>query len=72
VFVVKPDNTAEMRNVTVSISQGNLTAIAQGIKPNENVVTDGQDKLQPGTKVEIRGGAKPNATPAQADEGQGQ
>jgi multidrug efflux system membrane fusion protein len=72
VFVVKPDNTAEMRNVTVSISQGNLTAITQGIKPNENVVTDGQDKLQPGTKVEIRGGARPSASPAQAGEGQGQ
>jgi multidrug efflux system membrane fusion protein len=66
VFVVKPDNTAEMRNVTVSISQGNLTAITQGIK------TDGQDKLQPGTKVEIRGGARPTATPAQTGEGQGQ
>jgi membrane fusion protein, multidrug efflux system len=72
VFVVKPDNTAEMRNVTVSISQGNLTAITQGLKPNENVVTDGQDKLQPGTKVEIRGGARPNAIPAQTGEGQGQ
>jgi len=55
VFVVKPDNTAEMRNVAVSISQGNLTAISQGLKPGESVVTDGQDKLQPGTKVAIRG-----------------
>jgi multidrug efflux system membrane fusion protein len=72
VFVVKADNTAEMRTVTVSISQGNLTAITQGLKPNENVVTDGQDKLQPGTKVEIRGGARPSATPAQTGEGQGQ
>ena len=55
VFVVKPDNTAEMRNVAVSISQGNLTAISQGLKPGELVVTDGQDKLQPGTKVAVRG-----------------
>lgn len=55
VFLVKPDNTAEMRNVAVSISQGNLTAISQGLKPGEVVVTDGQDKLQPGTKVAIRG-----------------
>ena len=55
VFVVKPDNTAEMRNVAVSISQGNSTAISQGLKPGELVVTDGQDKLQPGTKVAIRG-----------------
>jgi membrane fusion protein, multidrug efflux system len=53
--VVKPDNTAEMRNVAVSISQGNSTAISQGLKPGEVVVTDGQDKLQPGTKVAIRG-----------------
>ena len=36
VFVVKPDNTAEMRNVTVSISQGNFTAISQGLKPGRN------------------------------------
>ena len=55
VFVVKPDNTAEMRNVAISISQGNLTAISQGLKPGEVVVTDGQDKLQPGTKVAVRG-----------------
>ena len=55
VFVVKPDNTAEMRNVALSISQGNLTAISQGLKSGEAVVTDGQDKLQPGTKVAVRG-----------------
>jgi multidrug efflux system membrane fusion protein len=60
VFVVKPDNTAEMRNVAVSISQGNYTAVTQGLKPGESVVTDGQDKLQPGTKVEVRGGAGQN------------
>ena len=57
VFVVKQDKTAEMRNVTASISQGNFTAITQGLQSGETVVTDGQDKLQPGTKVEIRGGA---------------
>jgi membrane fusion protein, multidrug efflux system len=54
VFVVKPDNTAEMRNVAISISQANLTAVSQGLKPGELVVTDGQDKLQPGTKVAVR------------------
>jgi membrane fusion protein, multidrug efflux system len=55
VFVVKPDKTAEMRNVTVTISQGNFVAISQGLQPGDMVVTDGQDKLQPGTKVAIRG-----------------
>lgn len=72
VFSVKPDKTAEMRPVTVGFSQGNFVAITQGIKPGELVVTDGQDKLQPGTHVEIRGRAAPSASPAQTGEGQGQ
>jgi multidrug efflux system membrane fusion protein len=72
VFSVNPDKTAEMRPVTVGVSQGNLVAITQGLKPGETVVTDGQDKLQPGTHVEIRGGAGPTPSPAQTGEGQGQ
>ena len=72
VFTVKPDKTAEMRPVTVAFSEGNFVAITQGIKPGEMVVTDGQDKLQPGTRVEIRGGGGPSASPAQTGEGQAQ
>jgi membrane fusion protein, multidrug efflux system len=72
VFTVKPDKTAEMRPVTVSYSQGNYAAISQGIASGESVVTDGQDKLQPGTPVEIRGGGGgPAQKPASAtDSGQ--
>ncbi|HEY2234115.1 MAG TPA: MdtA/MuxA family multidrug efflux RND transporter periplasmic adaptor subunit [Candidatus Angelobacter sp.] len=72
VFVVKPDNTAEMRNVALSISQGNLTAISQGIKPGEVVVTDGQDKLQPGTKVAVRAPGASGQNGGQAGDGQTQ
>jgi len=72
VFAVKPDKTAEMRNVTVSFSQGNFVAISQGVKPGDMVVTDGQDKLQPGTHVEIRGGAGQNGSSGQTGEGQTQ
>lgn len=72
VFTVKPDKTAEMRNVTISFSQGNFVAISQGVKPGDMVVTDGQDKLQPGTRVEIRGGAGQNGSSAQTGEGQAQ
>ena len=71
-FAVKPDKTAEMRNVTVSFTQGNFVAISQGINPGDMVVTDGQDKLQPGTKVEIRGGAGQNGSSGQTGEGQTQ
>jgi multidrug efflux system membrane fusion protein len=72
VFTVKPDKTAEMRPVTVSYSQGNYAAISQGIASGESVVTDGQDKLQPGTPVEIRGGGGgPGQKPTSAtDSGQ--
>ena len=54
VFVVKPDKTAEVRNVTVAISQNNMAAISEGIEPNDLVVVDGQDKLQAGTHVDPR------------------
>jgi multidrug efflux system membrane fusion protein len=52
VYVVKPDKTVEVRLVNVSVAQGNLSAIASGISPNDVVVTDGQDKLQQGSHVE--------------------
>src|SRR5262249_36034264 len=52
VFVVKPDKTVEVRPVTVAISQANLAQIASGLSPNETVVTDGQDKLQAGSRIE--------------------
>jgi multidrug efflux pump subunit AcrA (membrane-fusion protein) len=50
-----------MRPVTVAFSEGNFAAITKGVSPGDLVVTDGQDKLQPGTRVEIRsgGGQKP-------------
>ena len=69
VFTVKPDKTAEMRNVTVSISQADFVAISQGLQPGETVVTDGLDKLQPGTKVEIRSGGGQNGGPGQTNNG---
>ena len=57
VYVVKPDKTVEARAVTVSVTQGNNTAIASGLTPGETVVTDGQDKLQTGSKIEFRNSA---------------
>ena len=70
VFTVKPDKTAEMRPVTVAFTEGSFSSISKGINPGEMVVTDGQDKLQPGTRVEIRGGQKPDQ--GQTGESQGQ
>jgi multidrug efflux system membrane fusion protein len=54
VYVIKPDNTAEYRAVQVDFSQGNDSVIRQGLKPEEQIVVDGQDKLQDGTHVVVR------------------
>ncbi len=54
VFVVKSDNTVDVRDVNVSFTQDNISVIASGIAPNDVVVTDGQDKLQQGSKIETR------------------
>src|SRR6266496_1420882 len=54
VYVVKADKTVEARPVTVAMTQSNQSAIAAGLQPGDIVVTDGQDKLQNGAKVEPR------------------
>jgi multidrug efflux system membrane fusion protein len=54
VYVVKADKSVEARPVTVAMSQSNQSAIATGLQPGDIVVTDGQDKLQNGAKVEPR------------------
>lgn len=51
VYVIKPDRTAEMRNVQVDRQQGEETVIAQGVTAGEEVVTDGHLRLTPGARV---------------------
>ena len=54
IYVVKPDNTVEARNVEIQGSEGDQTAISRGLSAGEVVVTDGVDRLQPGIKVVAR------------------
>ncbi|HEV2676271.1 MAG TPA: efflux RND transporter periplasmic adaptor subunit [Aliidongia sp.] len=66
VWVVKPDKTVEMRDVTVAQTQGNQALIDKGLTVGEQVVVDGQYRLQTGSKIEV---ATPDApAPATADE----
>ncbi len=53
VFVIKPDDTAELRKVTLGPVDDSL-AVVDGVTPGEQVVTDGQLRLAPGTAVERR------------------
>jgi multidrug efflux system membrane fusion protein len=54
VYVVKDDNTVETRDVTVRLTDGDETAVTSGVTASEVVVTDGVDKLQPGTRVGVQ------------------
>jgi membrane fusion protein, multidrug efflux system len=57
VFVVKQDGTVESRQVTVAVQDEREAVIEKGLAPGEVVVTDGQLRLAPGARVQIKGGA---------------
>jgi membrane fusion protein, multidrug efflux system len=66
VFVLKPDNTVDLRHVKPGQRQdGDTTVIEEGLEPGEIVVVTGQLALAPGTKVE----PKPYNPPGAADGG---
>jgi multidrug efflux system membrane fusion protein len=54
VFVVNGNNAVEARKVNISREIGGEVVIAEGVKVNEIVVTDGQMQLVPGSKVKIK------------------
>ncbi len=54
VYAMNPDKTVEDKPVTVALTEGNTTVISNGLTPGDVVVTDGQDKLQRGSRVEPR------------------
>lgn len=56
VWVVKNDLTVESRPVTVRRTHGSIAVVARGLQPGEKVVTDGQLRLAPGARVEIKSG----------------
>lgn len=62
VFVIKPDMTVEMRPVTVSQSQQNLSVITKGLTAGERIVVDGQYRLDQGTRVSIEPSKANSAT----------
>jgi multidrug efflux system membrane fusion protein len=61
VFVVKPDQTVELRPVTATRSIGAETVIDTGLKPGETVVTDGQLRLTPGARISVKNASAPKA-----------
>ena len=54
IYVVKPDQTIEKRTVTAGITYQGETVVTRGLEAGETVVTDGQSRLESGTKVSIK------------------
>jgi multidrug efflux system membrane fusion protein len=56
VFVVKNDQTVELRPVVVARTRGDESVMKSGVKTGETVVTDGQIRLVPGSRVSVKPG----------------
>jgi multidrug efflux system membrane fusion protein len=55
VYVIKPDNKATIRKVTLGVSEGDRVAVTEGVEPGERIVLEGVDALQEGVTVEVVG-----------------
>jgi membrane fusion protein, multidrug efflux system len=54
IYVVKPDNSVEMRQITATMAVGEDSVVEKGLAAGETVVTDGQLRLTPGAIVESK------------------
>src|SRR5229473_837874 len=59
VFVLNQDGTARSQPVTVERAAGAYAVISRGVRPGDEVVTDGQVRLVSGAAVEVKGVADP-------------
>ena len=66
VYVVKADNTVELRGIVTGRATGNQWIVQQGLKAGEKVVVEGFQKLRPGAAVNAQPW-KPVTGPAPAD-----
>ncbi|MGO8791931.1 MAG: MdtA/MuxA family multidrug efflux RND transporter periplasmic adaptor subunit [Terriglobia bacterium] len=53
VYLVKPDSSVTVRNITLGTSEGDDSEVTSGLVPGDQVVMTGVDKLQEGSKVRI-------------------
>jgi len=63
VYIVKPDQTVELKLVKVAFTLDDQAVVEQGVEPGQQVVTDGQLRLVPGAKVEIKQSAEEAEAP---------
>jgi multidrug efflux system membrane fusion protein len=54
VYVVRDNQTAELRPVTIQTTEGNDVSIASGLQAGETVILEGMDKVQDGARVDVQ------------------
>ena len=71
VFVVGSDKVAKLRPVSVgrAVGSGDMTTIDKGLDPGEQVVIDGQSRLTPNARVDVKAVPVPGAPSASAGAG---
>jgi multidrug efflux system membrane fusion protein len=72
VYVVKPDQTAAVRQVKLGPGDGQRVAVLDGLQPGEKVVVDGSDRLRDGAKVTLAAPGNPAAAAAGAQQDKNQ
>ncbi|MCQ8241037.1 MdtA/MuxA family multidrug efflux RND transporter periplasmic adaptor subunit [Rhizosaccharibacter radicis] len=70
VYVVKPDDTVDVRDVTTGVSADGQVLVSKGLAAGETVVTDGTDRLHAGSKVRVPA-TSPSAPAANDDQAAG-
>jgi multidrug efflux system membrane fusion protein len=53
VYVIQPDSSVKQQNIKIIATEGQVSAVT-GVTPGQQVVTDGFDRLQNGSKITIR------------------
>ena len=71
VFVVKQDSTVEQRPITVAQRVGDDIVVDKGVSPGEVVVTEGQLRLEPGSRVTTDLNAAPGGQRGRGQAGRG-
>ena len=74
VYVVKPDNTVGVQVVKTGVTDGSNVQILSGVKPGDEVVVDGSDRLKDGAKIRLQGNESDNqaqgAAPSDTEQAQ--